>query len=168
MNPNVSLASLLLLLASQFGCEMPEMDQPAPIPVVKSTPAEKTKPVTTEPAEPREFTANDPKKGKQVRSVGGYAGAVFGARFWAEHQIIIDNIKHTLDLYNAEHGNYPKTHEEFMSKIIAANQITLPKLDAGQEYIYDPETHTLDVRASQASAETTEATTEGRTPPTPK
>lgn len=87
-------------------------------------------------AEGREFTANDPVKGRRSRGVGGYAGAVFGARFWAEHQIIIDQIKHALQLYWAEHGNYPKSHEEFMDKIIKFNQIQLPELPPDQEYIY--------------------------------
>jgi hypothetical protein len=162
MKPNATLAAFLLLLtigpmlASQVGCEMPEIDQPVPIPVVESAPPEESEPAATEPAQSQEFTANDPKRGKRSRSVGGYAGAVFGARFWAEHQMIINNIKHGLDLYNAEHGNYPKTHEEFMEKIIDANQIALPELDEGQEYIYDPEDHTLKFRAVQPSEEPAE------------
>ncbi|MEM9659205.1 MAG: hypothetical protein AAF961_12670, partial [Planctomycetota bacterium] len=39
--------------------------------------------------EPREFTANDPVRGRRSRAAGGYLGAVGGARFWAEHQAII-------------------------------------------------------------------------------
>jgi hypothetical protein len=162
MNPNATFPPFLLLLtiglllASQVGCEMPEIDQPVPIPVVESSPPGETEPAATEPAQPEEFTANDPKRGKRSRGVGGYAGAVFGARFWAEHQMIINNIKHALDLYNAEHGNYPKTHEEFMEKIIDTNQIALPELDEGQEYIYDPEDHTLKFRAVQPSEEPAE------------
>ena len=162
MNTNTTFPAFLLLLtvglllASQVGCEMPEIDQSVPIPVVESSPPEETETAATEPAQPREFTANDPKRGKRSRGVGGYAGAVFGARFWAEHQMIINNIKHALDLYNAEHGNYPKTHEEFMEKIIDANQIALPELDEGQEYIYDPEDHTLKFRAVQPSEEPAE------------
>jgi hypothetical protein len=144
---------------------MPEIDQPVPIPVVESSPPEETEPAATEPAQQQEFTANDPKRGKRSRGVGGYAGAVFGARFWAEHQMIINNIKHALDLYNAEHGNYPKTHEEFMEKIIDTNQIALPELDEGQEYIYDPEDHTLKFRAVQAGEEVTEETAEISTEP---
>lgn len=148
------LLTMALLLASGVGCEVPEIDdatptanQPAPTaekPQAKETPA-------APPADPREFTANDPKKGKKSRGVGGYAGAVFGARFWAEHQMIINNINHALQLYNATHGNYPKTHDEFMEEIIKFNQIKLPELDEGIEYIYDPEDHTL---KTQPMAET--------------
>ena len=151
MNTHTTLMLLAsgLLLAGPVGCEVPEVDQPVSIPVVKAPSSEESQPVATEPASPREFTANDPKRGKRSRSVGGYAGAVFGARFWAEHQMIINNINHALDLYNAEHGNYPRSHEEFMTKIIAANQVALPELDEGQEYTYDPEDHTLKVQPRQ-------------------
>ncbi len=165
MNTRYTLTSLLgllaigLLLAGQIGCEMPEIDKPEPIPVVENSPSEEDEPAATEPAQPREFTANDPKRGKRSRSVGGYAGAVFGARFWAEHQMIINNINHALDLYNAEHGNYPKSHDEFMDKIVSVNQIALPELDEGQEYLYDPEDHTLKVQASQPGDEPAEETT---------
>ncbi len=49
------------------------------------------------------------------------------------------SIKQALELYKGEHGFYPKTHEEFMDKVIKFNNISLPELPAGQRYIYDPE-----------------------------
>ena len=164
---------LLLLISPMLvclaGCEMPEVDQPVTTPVVEDSPPEEAEVTETEPAEPQEFTANDPKKGKSSRSAGGYAGAVFGARFWAEHQMTINLIKKGLSLYNAEHGNYPKTHDEFMEKIIDDGQIQLPELDQGQEYIYDPEDHTLKFQAVESgedlAAEVTPATEE-QTPET--
>ncbi len=146
-----------LLLFFQFGCEVPEIK----IGDTDSTPvAEQTaEDVNNQDAaqEPREFTANDPKRGKKSRAVGGYAGAVFGARFWAEHQMIINQIKHALDLYNAEHGFYPKTEKEFEEKIIQFNQIQLPELDEVQEYIYDPADHTLKVQRKGEEGETAES-----------
>jgi hypothetical protein len=49
-------------------------------------------------------------------------------------------IQHTMNLYKAEHGRFPKTHEEFMQKIIAANGIALPELRSPEErYVYDPQ-----------------------------
>jgi hypothetical protein len=48
-------------------------------------------------------------------------------------------IPQAMQLYKAMNDNEaPKTHEEFMEKIINANQIVLPELPAGQKYIYDP------------------------------
>ena len=65
---------------------------------------------------------------------------VTGTRFWAEHQLILDNILYATRLYEAEHGHYPKTQEEFMAKIIKPNEPStrLPELPEGWEYFYDP------------------------------
>lgn len=94
---------------------------------------------------PREVSDLDPAKGKKSRAAGGYLGAVAGARFYAEHSMIFNNMKHSLDLFNASEGRYPNSHEEFMTAIIQANQIALPELDPGVEYIYDPEDHKLKI-----------------------
>lgn len=58
-------------------------------------------------------------------------------------RIAIDNIKHTMDLYNAENGRYPKDYKEFMDEIIKKNNIALPRLPHYQEYGYDEKTHQL-------------------------
>lgn len=96
-------------------------------------------------SEPREFEAKDAKRGKKSRKAGGYLGAVAGARFYAEYEMVINSYKQALNLYWATEGDYPKTHEEFMEKIIKFNKIQLPELEAGVEYIYDPEDHLLKV-----------------------
>jgi hypothetical protein len=48
-------------------------------------------------------------------------------------------IPHALQLFQAEHGYLPRSHEEFMREIIEANQIALPELPAGHRYVYDPQ-----------------------------
>ncbi len=53
------------------------------------------------------------------------------------------NIDHALSLYQAEHGRYPKTHKEFMDKVIKRNGIKLPKLPGGAQYQYDVANHKL-------------------------
>ncbi len=53
------------------------------------------------------------------------------------------NIKLALDLYQAETGEFPKTTEEFMEKIIKANNVALPRLPFYQEYGYDAPNHKL-------------------------
>lgn len=58
-------------------------------------------------------------------------------------QTSILNIKHAIDLYQAEHGEYPKTYQEFMDNIIKANNIALPTLPFYQEYGYDAPNHKL-------------------------
>lgn len=109
---------------------------------------------------PREVTALDPAKGKKSRAAGGYFGAIGGARFYAEHSMIFNNMKHSLDLFNATEGRYPNSHEEFMTTIIQANQIALPELDPGVEYLYDPEDHQLKVWRPEDPDTAPEALTE--------
>jgi hypothetical protein len=56
------------------------------------------------------------------------------------------NVKHAIDLYEAEHGEKPKTYEEFMDLIIKKGKpdgIMLPMLPYYQEYGYDPEAKEL-------------------------
>jgi hypothetical protein len=58
-------------------------------------------------------------------------------------QLAVGNIQHAMDLYQAEHGEYPKDLQEFMDQIIKPNNIALPQLPAYQEYAYDAEHHKL-------------------------
>jgi hypothetical protein len=56
------------------------------------------------------------------------------------------NVKHAIDLYEAEHGEKPKTYEEFMDVIIKKGKpdgIQLPMLPYYQEYGYDPDQREL-------------------------
>jgi hypothetical protein len=51
-------------------------------------------------------------------------------------------VKHSIDLYEAEHGEKPKTYEEFMDEIIKKGKpdgLWLPMLPYYQEYGYDPD-----------------------------
>jgi hypothetical protein len=53
------------------------------------------------------------------------------------------SIQHALDLYHATNDRYPKDYDEFMSEIIQANGIALPKLPLYQKYGYDEKEHKL-------------------------
>jgi hypothetical protein len=64
--------------------------------------------------------------------------------FIAKEHIAFDiQIPHAMQLFKATEGHMPKSHEEFMQKIIKANQIQLPKLPEGQHYVYDPKLEQL-------------------------
>lgn len=109
---------------------------------------------------PRPFTAHDPIKGRRSRRAGGHLGAVASAKFFAEHQMVIANVNHANQLYLATLGDYPKSHEEFMDKIIKLNGILLPELEPDHEYIYVPEQPEvgLQIRLKQSELkETTDA-----------
>ena len=45
-----------------------------------------------------------------------------------------------MQLYKAGNNNQlPKTHDEFMEKIVVANGIELPQLPEGERYVFDPQ-----------------------------
>jgi len=101
-------------------------------------------PMTT--STPREVTAKDPKQGKLTRRKGGALGTSLKALPWAKNEMTFLVIKKELETYNAIKGDYPKSHEEFMEKYIpeyCPQVLPLPELEAGDEYIYDPEDHLL-------------------------
>ena len=52
-------------------------------------------------------------------------------------------IEHALNLFNASEGFYPRSHEEFMTRIIEENKMRLPQLTPDLEYQYDVANHKL-------------------------
>ena len=52
-------------------------------------------------------------------------------------------IEHALNLFHGANDRYPKDYDEFIAEIIKANNISLPKLPAYQEYAYDEQEHKL-------------------------
>jgi hypothetical protein len=64
--------------------------------------------------------------------------------FITRERIAFDiQVPHAMQLFKAMEGRMPKSHEEFMEKIIKANQIQLPKLPEGHRYVYDPKQEQL-------------------------
>jgi hypothetical protein len=111
-----------------------------------TSPAQTTPLAPPVAAEPQVVTAKTPKKGRTLHDQGTYLSAVGSARFRAEHQLIFHQVTHALNLYWGEHGYYPKSHEEFIVKIVEPNSIVLPELEEGQEYWYDASDHLLKFR----------------------
>ena len=52
-------------------------------------------------------------------------------------------IDHAVRIFHATEGRYPKDYDEFMQKVIKANNINLPVLPGGAKYQYDVENHKL-------------------------
>jgi len=143
----------LPLVGLAIGCEEPTLPtSPKAAPPVVAAPAPEERPmVAGAPGEalpeietpvtnvPRPFNSHDPIKGRRSRRAGGAMGAAAGARFHAEYQMIINNIQHAHQLYWAEHGDWAKSNEEFMTKIVEYNKLVLPELEPQHEYIYVPE-----------------------------
>ena len=106
---------------------------------------------TSEPSQPKsdaqvtmERVEARPGIGKASQKVGG---GLFGKKIQAGIQVrekvqLDVALKHQLDLYRATHGSFPKTEDAFW-KFVEENQIKLPKLPAGQKYVYEPATGKL-------------------------
>lgn len=129
--------TVLLLAAFSAGCEL-EWETP-----------EERAGAAAQPADPGPMVQVKAEAGEGAKG-RGYGGGVVSEplrqRWLLEQKIIYDiQIKHSLDLYKAEHGYAPRTHEEFMQKIIQAGQIQLPELPAGHTYVYNPETEQLEI-----------------------
>lgn len=69
--------------------------------------------------------------------------AAMGAYGYAVSEISKQTIQRAIQFFQAEHGRFPKDHEEFMEQIIKKNNIQLPVLPGKRRYQYDVENHEL-------------------------
>ncbi len=127
----------------------PPPASPASPPPPPATPAVSSTPLTIgKPAQPlaAPTTQRHIARGRIREPVSGdgLIGLPARALISVEDRLALDaKLPKALQLYKAEHGRGPKTHEEFMAEIIEKNLIQLPELKAGYRYVYDPETELL-------------------------
>ena len=77
---------------------------------------------------------------RMARHGEGFVATPAKALFRAKEKIVFQiQIPHALNLYQAEKGRLPASHEEFMKEIIEANNIALPELPEGRVYRYRPD-----------------------------
>jgi hypothetical protein len=99
-------------------------------------------PVSSTTAPPVDTVKAEVGVGKTGRSLDQNEGLYVTSvkALWSTEEYLAFNVSvvHALDLYEAEHGKRPKTHEEFMQQIIRPNNIRLPELPPGQTYRWDP------------------------------
>jgi hypothetical protein len=140
--------------------EPPAIERPAETPTPSAPPAAAE---TTPPAQPSdsamtETDASDAPVEREEAGVGvGIKGRSLDAPdvnkmiaeparqyFRIRERVVFEvQIPHAMQLYQATEGQAPKSHDEFMQKIIQANSIKLPELPPGGRYIYDPGTEQL-------------------------
>ena len=120
-------------------------------PAVASTPAASS-PGGTDPATPPPppgtervtAKAGEGKRGQSLKNETGIFVEPAKAFFRVEQRAVFEfQIPQALGLFKASEGRAPKSHDEFMAKIIAPNAIKLPELPAGNKYVYDPEREEL-------------------------
>ncbi|MGE0756684.1 MAG: hypothetical protein AB7O38_06675 [Pirellulaceae bacterium] len=79
-------------------------------------------------------------KGKSLEQHSGPIVEPLKAFIRFEQKAVFDiQIPQAMQLFEATEGRKPNSHDEFMSRIIAANNINLPKLPAEHRYLYVPE-----------------------------
>lgn len=137
-NEGVGLAFGLILMLGAVGCDT-------------STEDETEKPKAEEPSpynmESRKADVGVGKKGAKLRADQSTAtkvlgGAAIQAMFETKEKAVFQiQIPQALALYKAQDsfGKGPQSHEEFMQKIIRANNIQLPELPEGMHYNYVPD-----------------------------
>ena len=168
----IALLMLVALWSCTLGCEVPPLEASrsgAPA-AKKDSSAGKTEPFGKEdwylpdgrvdmsgvPGEPpmttstpREVTWKDPKQGKLTRRDGGVLGkGALNALPKAKNETTFQMIKYNLNIYDADKGHFPRSHEEFMDDFLRnyyPEALPLPELEPGDEYLYDPEDHLLKI-----------------------
>jgi len=77
--------------------------------------------------------------GREGRDYGsGPISTPVAAYFSTRQRLVFDvEIASAMKLYKAVNGHFPRSHEEFMEKIIRANRIQLPAIPSNERYVYD-------------------------------
>lgn len=124
------VATFGLGLCTCFGCDY----EPAKV-------AEKTPPATDVQAQ--KATAGVGKKGQSLKGEAGIGKIIAGpamAFISFEQKAVLDiQIPHALQLFQATEGRFPKSHDEFLEKIVTANRLVLPELPEGAVYHFNSE-----------------------------
>ncbi len=83
------------------------------------------------------------KQGQSLRNDTGVAKMISGpvsVLFKTKQKAVLDiQIPHALNLFEATEGRLPKSHDEFMQRIVKANNLVLPELPEGAVYHFNTE-----------------------------
>ena len=125
-------------------------------PQANNDPAPVQKP--QEPAfEAKVAAVGDGSKGRSLENEKGEGNMISQPAvtlFRTKEKIAFEiGVPHALDLFNASEGRNPKSHEEFMEKIIKFNNLILPELPKGRVYRYHPDDNKLWVEPETPATE---------------
>ena len=131
MGTRAALAALVVAFGwTAIGCsteteklpELPKAPAPEPAPPVADT-------------RPKSVPLGEPTRQTQSAIGGAYRSSLA--------RIEDIQITHQLNLYQAEHGHYPRSNEEFHEKFMKGYKIPYPQMEEGYELVYDPEDHAV-------------------------
>jgi hypothetical protein len=133
---------LALGLVLSVGC-----DQPTP------QPSRPQPPVVNAPPAPPPVVQKKAAVGVGAKGRGYGQGVIAtpaASLFAAKEKLVFEaQIPQAMQLFKATEDRAPKDNDEFMEKIIKANNIKLPELPEGDRYMYDPKTEELMVESPQ-------------------
>ena len=135
-----SVLTLMAVLSTIAGCDEGGGETPKAKVKTREILSKRTQDIKDAPAEIKSGVAKAAPARPIAKDPITLSGNVYVS---AIGQTSINNIKHAVDLYQAENGAYPKDYQEFMERIIKANNIALPTLPFYQEYAYDAPNHKL-------------------------
>ena len=111
---------------------------------------ETSQPVAQKPADPpkpAEIGEFDPEAGKEVVKLAPkVSNPITGSLEIlkaVQVQLPTLQIEQALNIFNANEGRFPQSHDEFMAQVIAPNNIQLPALPNGLQFQYDVAGHRL-------------------------
>jgi hypothetical protein len=136
---STSWLCLLGLVVCALGCEpSAEINTEPAAPIAEQQPAAE-EPAASEPP-PERIAADKPVNSSPGT---GYLGGVAAGYRSARERIEVLPVNQAIQHFWATEGRYPKSHDEFMNKVVAPLQMRLPEVEEGYELRYDPEDHQL-------------------------
>lgn len=120
---------------------VPPLAPPAASPVGQTPPVLPPPPPGTVRVEAK---AGEGLKGQSLQGESGILVEPAKAFFNVQQRVVFDvQIPEAMKLYKALEGRAPANMDEFMAKIVAANNLQLPTLPPGSKYVYDPQKEAL-------------------------
>lgn len=138
----VPVWAVLISVVAWTGCQskkpetIKETSQSAEMHVVPAPEEPATERVEAEVGVGAKGRSLDNEDGVFTRGIVEPARSLFATR---ERMVFEVQIPKAMQLFHASEGRAPQSHEEFMQKIVQANNLQLPQLPPGQRYVYDPE-----------------------------
>ena len=129
-------AALLAAAAALAGCDKTG-DQPDAPPVDAGT-------AVAPPMEAQRAAAGVGAEGASLRNDDSMAAKLVTTPaktyFDVKQRIVFEvQLPQAEKIFEATEGRKPSSHEEYMDKVVRANQIKLPRLPEGMEYVYHPD-----------------------------
>ncbi|WP_347244572.1 hypothetical protein [Thermogutta sp.] len=140
-------------VTSDFGAAPPPVSPPSSPPGSAMVPPPPTSPQALPAAAQGQYVKADVGVGQKGSSLqpGFLTTPVYVYFRSQEHMAFRIQVPQALQLFEAEHGRKPESHEEFWREIIEKNNIQLPRLPPGHRYVYDPQRGELMVEVPAGS-----------------